>query len=50
MTTPVCPGYAGYHSPAEIISYAVWLPFRFPLSLRQVDENPAARGVAASHG
>ena len=26
--------YAGYRFPPEIISYAVWLYFRFPLSLR----------------
>ena len=28
------PRYAGHRFPAEIISYAVWLYFRFPLSLR----------------
>ena len=38
MTIPVRPSYAGYRFPAEIISYAVWLYFRFPLSLRNVDE------------
>ncbi len=38
MTTPACPSYAGYRFPAEIISHAVWLYFRFPLSLRMVDE------------
>ena len=43
MTTPACPGYAGYRFPAEIISHAVWLYFRFPLSLRMVDELLAAR-------
>jgi len=37
MTTPRDPLYAGYRSPAEIISYAVWLYFRFPLSLRMVE-------------
>ncbi len=36
MTTPACPSYAGYRFPAEIISHAVWLYFRFPLSLRMV--------------
>jgi len=30
MTTSDCPSYAGYRFPAEIISHAVWLPFRFP--------------------
>jgi len=28
MMTPVCPSYAGYRFPAEIISHAVWLYFR----------------------
>jgi len=36
--------------PAEIISHAVWLPFRFPLSLRRVDELLAACGIIVSHG
>ena len=49
MTTPACPSYAGYRSPAEIISHAVWLYFRFPLSLRMVNELLAARGIAVSH-
>ena len=50
MTTPsACPGYAGHRFPAEIISYAVWLYFRFPLSLRMVDELLAARGIDVSH-
>jgi putative transposase len=49
MTTPASPSYAGYRFPAEIISFAVWLYFRFPLSLRHVDEILAARGITASH-
>jgi transposase-like protein len=49
MTTPACQSYAGYRFPAEIISHAVWLYFRFPLSLRMVDELLAARGIAVSH-
>src|SRR5919199_5402136 len=49
MTTPPCPSYAGHRFPPEIISHAVWLYFRFPLSLRNVDEILAARGVAVSH-
>src|SRR6476619_7140566 len=49
MTTPVCPSYAGYRSPAEVISHAVWLYFRFPLSLRMVEEMLAARGIIVSH-
>ncbi len=49
MTTPVIPSYAGYRFPAEIISHAVGLYFRFPLSLRMVDELLAARGVIVSY-
>jgi hypothetical protein len=30
--------YAGYRFPPDVISYAVWLYFRFPLSLRMVEE------------
>src|ERR671927_1496374 len=48
MTTPPSPSYAGHRFPAEIISHAVWLYFRFPLSLRHVDEILAARGVVVS--
>ena len=42
--------YAGYRFPAEIISHAVWLYFRFPLALRMVEELLAARGITVSHG
>jgi len=49
MTPPTPPSYAGYRFPAEIISYAVWLYFRFPLSLRHVDELLSARGITVSH-
>ena len=49
MTTPVCPSYAGYRFPAEVISHAVWLYFRFPLSLRMVEEMLAMRGIIVSH-
>lgn len=49
MTTSVCPSYAGYRFPAEVISHAVWLYFRFPLSLRMVEEMLAARGIIVSH-
>jgi putative transposase len=43
-----CP-YAGHRFPAEVISQAVWLYFRFPLGLRMVEEMPAARGIVVSH-
>jgi putative transposase len=49
MRTPVRPRYAGHRFPAEIISQAVWLYFRFPLSLRMVEEMLAARGIIVSH-
>ena len=49
MTTPASPSYAGHRFPAEIISSAVWLYFRFPLSLRHVDEILEARGITVSH-
>ncbi len=41
--------YAGYRFPAEVISQAVWLYFRVPLSLRMVEEMLAARGIVVSH-
>src|SRR5829696_7437006 len=43
------PRYARHRFPAEVISYAVWLYFRFPLSLRMVEEMLAARGIEVSH-
>src|ERR1700712_3542653 len=48
MTAPVGPSYAGYRFPAEIISHAVWLYFRFPLSLRMGAEPLAPRGIIVS--
>src|SRR3954464_5060900 len=49
MTMPAFPSYAGHRFPAEVISHAVWLYFRFPLSLRMVEEMLAARGIIVSH-
>jgi putative transposase len=43
------PRYARHRFPAEGISYVVWLYFRFPLSLRMVEEMLAARGILVSH-
>ena len=37
--------YAGDRFPGEVISHAVWPYFRFPVSLRMVEEMLAARGV-----
>jgi putative transposase len=42
-TGTIC--YAGYRFPPDVISYAVWLHYRFPLSLRMVEELLAARGI-----
>jgi putative transposase len=41
--------YAGHRFPPEVISQAVWLYFRFPLSLRMVEEMLAARGISVTH-
>src|SRR3712207_5350870 len=50
MSSPVTKSpYAGYRFPAEVISHAVWLYFRFPLSLRMVEEMLAGRGIVVSH-
>src|SRR5688500_1522419 len=43
------PSYAGYRFPPEVISHTIWLYFRFPLSLRMVEEMLAARGILVSH-
>src|ERR671926_524072 len=50
MSSPAAKSpYAGYRFPPEVISQAVWLYFRFPLSLRMVEEMLAARGIIVSH-
>src|SRR5947208_3418822 len=49
MTSAAKSPYAGYRFPPEVISHAVWLYFRFPLSLRMVEEMLAARGILVSH-
>ena len=41
--------YRRHRFPAEVISYAVWLYFRFPLSLRMVEEMLAARGICVTY-
>ena len=43
------PRYSRHRFPAEVISHAVWLYFRFPLSLWMVEEMLAARGILVSH-
>jgi putative transposase len=41
--------YKGYRFPAEIISHAAWLYFRFSLSYRDVEELMAARGIVVTY-
>ena len=41
--------YHGYRFPREIISHGVWLYHRFSLSLRDVEELLAKRGVMVTH-
>jgi Transposase IS66 family len=40
--------YARHRFPAAVISHAVWLYFRFPLSLRMIEKMLAARGIDVS--
>ena len=49
MKSPRHPRCARHRFPAEVISHAVWLYFRFPLSLRMMEEMLAARGILVSH-
>jgi putative transposase len=48
MNVPTDP-CAGHRYPAEIISYAVWLYFRFALSFRNIEELFAARGIVVTY-
>ena len=41
--------YSGYRFPPEIIQQAIWLYLRFTLSLRDVEDLLAERGVAVSY-
>jgi putative transposase len=49
MTSSTKSLYAGHRFPPELISYTVWLYYRFPLSLRMVEEMLAFRGIEVSH-
>lgn len=40
--------YRRHRFPAEIIGHAVWLYYRFPLSLRDVEDLLAERGIDVS--
>ena len=46
MTSTTKNPYAGHRFPPELISYTVWLYYRFPLSLRMVEEMLAFRGIS----
>ena len=48
MTNPP-PSYRGYRFPPEIISHAVWLYHRFGLSVRDVEDLLAERGVTVTY-
>ncbi len=43
------PSYRGYRFPREIISHTVWLYHRFCLSLRDVEDLLAERGIVVSY-
>jgi putative transposase len=47
MTKPV--SYKRHRFPPEIIAHAVWLYFRFPLSLRLAEEMLLERGIVVSY-
>jgi len=50
MTKPKQSGaFLGHRFPPEIIAYAVWAYHRFPMSLRDVEDLLAARGVVVSY-
>ncbi len=48
MTETSLAHFRRHRFPAEIIAHAVWLYFRFPLSLRDVEDLLAERGINVS--
>ena len=48
MSTSCPDPFKGHRFPREIISYAVWLYYRFSLSLRDVEDILAHRGITVS--
>lgn len=46
---PPTPSYKRHRFPPQIIAHAVWLYFRFPLSLRLVEEMLLERGIVLSY-
>jgi putative transposase len=50
MTSPtISTPLNGFRHPREIISYAVWAYFRFSMSLRDVEDVVAKRGLIVSY-
>src|ERR1700689_3641750 len=49
MSTSRDPLYRRHRFPPEVISYAVWLYFRFSLNLRMVEEVLLARGICVTY-
>jgi transposase-like protein len=49
VETEATVSYKGFRFPAEVISHAVWLYHRFPLSFREIEELLLARGIIVSH-
>ena len=47
MSSPI--SYKRHRFPPQIIAHAVWLYFRFPLSLRLVEEMLLERGIVVSY-
>ncbi|MBL0406001.1 IS6 family transposase [Microvirga aerilata] len=47
MTNPI--SYKRHRFPSQIIAHAVWLNFRFPLSLRLAEEMLLERGIVVSY-
>ncbi|VVE85418.1 transposase [Pandoraea sputorum] len=48
-SSEVAISFKGYRFPPDIISYAVWLYYRFSLSLPMVEEMLAARGIELTY-
>jgi len=48
-TNITAPDYKGFRFPPEIIRHAVWLYFRFSLSLCDVEELIAQRGIVVTY-
>ena len=43
------PRYYGHRFPPEVISYAVWLYYRFCVSFRDIEDLLAQRGIVVSY-